>query len=329
MSIIEQATKRLEELRRAGVAVPWAAAGLAESDFLTSADANGDPRLEDGSFATETETESISVVRKAGHPDPSLGAAKKNPQRSEATRSPRRSAHVKLDLDQLGRAGFLVPNQARSKLAEEFRLIKLSLLKNVRGDSPAPIERGNLIMITSALPGEGKTFCAINLAMSLAMEMDTSVLLIDADAVRPTLLNRLGLPPAKGLLDVLTDRNLDLSEVLLRTNIPKLSLLPSGTPSIKSTELLASAAMEQLLAEVATIYTDRVVIFDAPPLLQTTEARVLASRMGQIVIVVEASRTMHSEVSQAIAAVEHCPIVMSVLNKCRVPAARSGFGYDL
>ncbi len=133
----------------------------------------------------------------------------------------------------------------------------------------------------------------------------------------------------KGLLDVLTDRDLDLSEVLLRTNVPKLSLLPAGTPSVKSTELLASAAMEHLLAEVATMYPDRIVIFDAPPLLLTTEARVLASRMGQVVIVVEASRTMHSEVSRAIAAVENCPIVMSVLNKCRAPAARHGDGYYL
>jgi protein-tyrosine kinase len=294
MNIIEQATKRLEELRRAGVAVPWAAAGVADGDFRTPA---------------------------------SKARAQGQTQRAEAKRARRKSAHVKLDLDRLGRAGFLVPDQARSALADEFRVIKRPLLKNARGESAAPVARGNLIMITSALPGEGKSFCAINLAMSLAMEMETSVLLVDADVVRPALLDRLGLPAAKGLLDVLTDRDLDLSDVLLRTNVPKLSLLPAGTPSTRSTELLASTAMEQLLIEVATMYPDRVVIFDAPPLLVTTEASVLASRMGQVVLVVEASRTLHGEVSQAMTAIEQCPVVMSVLNKSRMAASPGGYGY--
>ena len=122
------------------------------------------------------------------------------------------------------------------------------------------------------------------------MELDNTVLLVDADVARPSLLNVLGLPPTKGLMDVLVNQATDLSEVLLRTSVQKLSILPAGTPHPKATELLASDAMTQLLEEMATRYADRILIFDSPPLLVTTESRVLATHMGQIVVVVEAER---------------------------------------
>jgi receptor protein-tyrosine kinase len=127
----------------------------------------------------------------------------------------------------------------------------------------------------------------------------------------------LGLQPRRGLLDVLTNPQLDFSEVLLRTNIPKLSLLPAGTCSVHSTELLASDAMDRLLGELASRYSDRVVIFDTTPLLLTSEAKVLASRMGQVVVVVEESGTPYQALQEAFAAVDHCPVVMSILNKDR------------
>jgi receptor protein-tyrosine kinase len=181
-------------------------------------------------------------------------------------------------------------------------------------------------MVTSALPGEGKTFCAINLAMSLSIEVDTSVLLVDADVVRPDVLSQLGVTAEKGLLDLLSDPGLDVGDVLLKTNVPKLSLLAAGTHHDRSTELLASAAMERLLAELSSRYPDRVIIFDAPPLLVTNEAKVLASRMGQVVLVVEAESTSRSAVEQAMATLTQCPIVMSVLNKGRGPIQGHGYG---
>ena len=227
----------------------------------------------------------------------------------------------------MGRAGLLVPGAPRSKQEDEFRIIKRPLLENAQGTSAAPVQRGNLIMVSSALPGEGKTFCATNLAISMAMELDHSVLLVEADVLRPTVLERLGLPASKGLMDVLTNPDLDLADVLLKTNIPKLTLLPAGTASSRSTELLASAAMDKLLDELANNYSDRIIIFDTPPLLPTTESRVLATKMGQVVMVVEAGQTALDTVRQAFATVENCPVVMSMLNKYRGPKGASAYGY--
>ena len=315
MSIIEQATRRLEQLNGAGVSVPWAAAGLAESDVQARVESKSqhpakDPtpaaamrrRDEDLVSAGETPPKPLHTLDRAGSP-----------------------VAVTLDLERLERSGHLVPTQARSALAEEFRHIKRPLLKNARSKESAA-NRLSLIMVTSALPGEGKTFCAINLAMSMAVEIDTSVLLVDADVVRPEVPQRLGIQAEKGLLDVLTDPDIDLADVVLKTNVPKLSILPAGTRNNMSTELLASEAMEALLVSLATRYPDRIVIFDAPPLLVTNEAKVLASRIGQVVLVVEASSTPRSAVAQALAAVEQCPIVMSVLNKAHEPASL-GYGY--
>jgi receptor protein-tyrosine kinase len=235
---------------------------------------------------------------------------------------------VEIDLEQLERSGYLVPARARSDLAEEFRHIKRPLLRNVFEPGADTVARASLIMVTSALPGEGKTFTSINLAMSIAMEIDTSVLLVDADVVRPSIPKRLGFEAkGRGLLDVLQDPTIDLSDVMLRTNVPKLSVLPAGMPNTRSTELLASASMERLLVDLANKYPDRVMIFDAPPLLLTTEARVLASRVGQVVVVVEAARTTRKNAAQAFAAVENCPHVVSVLNRCHDPSELRSYGY--
>ena len=223
----------------------------------------------------------------------------------------------------------VTPDRPRSAIAEEYRVIKRPLLRNATAVGPAQIDDGNLIMVSSALPSEGKTFCAINLAISMAMELDYTVLLVDADVSRPSVLNQLGLPPERGLMDALAGDVTDLSDVLLRTNIEKLTLLPAGMPHARATELLASEAMTQLLEQMSNRYPDRIIIFDSPPLLVTTESRVLATHMGQIVMVVEAERTTHSTVRQALATIENCPVKLMVLNKSRErgPGSYYGYGY--
>ena len=160
--------------------------------------------------------------------------------------------------------------------------------------------------------------------MSMAAEIDRSVLLVDADVVQPNLLRRLGVPPMPGLLDLLADPTLELSQVVAATNVPKLSILSAGTPNAMSTELLASEAMERLLASMAEDHPDRVVIFDAPPLLLTSEAQVLASRVGQVVMVVEAGRTPRQALAQAFAQLEACPVVMPLLNKAAALGVAAG-----
>ena len=234
---------------------------------------------------------------------------------------------VTLDLSRLREAGLVDPRSSKSnRTTEQFRRIKRPLLLHVRGEGATVVDNANMIMVTSALPGEGKTFTSINLAMSIAMEMDKTVLLIDADVAKPDVTSRLGVDAEKGLIDVLLDDGLTLPDVLLRTDIPKLTLLPSGNRHVHSTELLASERMRQLTLELSSRYPDRIIIIDSPPLLLTSEARVLAGLVGQVVLVAEESRTPQHAVKEAIDMLDENEIVGIVLNKGTHRKDGDGYG---
>jgi exopolysaccharide/PEP-CTERM locus tyrosine autokinase len=234
---------------------------------------------------------------------------------------------VDLDLVRMREAGMVTAASGRTNLLEDFRVIKRPLLKQAFSENTSG-RPNNLIMITSSLPGEGKTYCAINLAMSIAMELDHTVLLVDADVARPSVLRTLGLPAQRGLMDILVDDKLDLSDVMLRTNVDTLSILPAGTSTPRATELLASSTMSTLVNEIAHRYPDRIIIFDSPPLLLTSEARVLASHMGQIVMVVEAQGTTQHAVQESLRQLEGCSNVNLIYNKARdIPGIEETYDY--
>jgi protein-tyrosine kinase len=237
------------------------------------------------------------------------------------------SKRVELNLSKLQLEGMITPDGERSSVAEEFRAIKRSLIMNALGGTGDSSRPGNLIMVTSALPGEGKTFCSINLAISIAMELDHTVLLVDADVARPSVLKRLGLTADAGLLDVLLDSKLDIGDVMLKTNVETLSILPSGNRHRHSTELLASQSMNKLLIEIANRYKDRIVIFDSPPLLVTTESRALATQMGQIVLVVEGEKTTQSSLKNALRQIETCSNISLIYNKAKALRGVESYGY--
>lgn len=233
-----------------------------------------------------------------------------------------------INLARLHRMGVVSPDAEKSQIAEEFRIIKRPLIANAFGQGAARVKNGNLIMITSSLPGEGKSFCAINLAISMAMEMDRTVLLIDADVAKPRIPEYLGIHADKGLLDVLQDKDLKLSDVLIRTDISKLTVLPAGRTYKRATELLASAAMTRLIEDIGNRYPDRIILFDSPPLLATSESSVLATHMGQIVMVVEAERTSQEAVREALSHIQSCEVVGMLLNKTTpTPGADYYYGY--
>lgn len=233
---------------------------------------------------------------------------------------------ININLDRLRSLNIITPHGNYSSTADEFRMIKRPLLNKALDQNTT---HGNLIMITSSLPGEGKTFCAINLAMSISMEMEKTVLLVDADVAKPSLMKSLGLSnDKKGLLDLLRDNTLSVSDVLMKTNIANLTLLSAGQYVPHATELLASDAMTKLLKELAQRYHDRIILFDSPPLLVTTESSVLATHMGQIVVVVEAERTPQSALQNALALIEFCNLTGVVLNKSQhMPIHDYGYGY--
>ncbi len=249
------------------------------------------------------------------------------PATNETPAAPRVIKRVDINLDRLAANNMVTSDGGRNPVAEEFRTIKRPLIDNAFSQDGRPVNRNNLIMVTSALPGEGKTFSAINLAISIAMELDHTVLLVDADVARPSVLRTLGLKSEAGLMDLLLDANLDMADVLLKTNIDTLTILPAGKSHRHATELLASQTMSSLLDEIASRYPDRIVIFDSPPLLLTSEARVLASQMGQIVVVVEAETTTIHAVKSALRQLETCSNVNLVYNKARDFPGQENYGY--
>lgn len=304
MSVVERAAKLLQEIRKATV-----------EPFVPGGSTEGTNRISNVTFAATQD----------GKPYPSEGLVTPDSRIPRLAKQRARSTQIEIDVERLGRLGMVTPLDQKSRVAEEYRAIKRPLLRNVAGKGAAPIADANLIMITSALPGEGKSTTSVNLAISIAMELDHRVLLVDADVSKPSIPAILGIPAERGLLDLLIDDTLDVSDVLLRTNVDKLSLLPSGAGQLQATELLSSAAMSRLLKEMSGRYSDRIIVFDSPPLLSSNEARALATLMGQIVVVVGAESTTHAALKQALAAIETCPIKLLMLNKSRVSAG-TGYG---
>lgn len=243
------------------------------------------------------------------------GNADKKPQYSDL--------QLKFNLETLSAAGIVAPNEHAPYLSDEFRRIKRPLLNNAFGSSSELVENGNVIMITSSLPGEGKSFSSVNLALSIALEKDFTVLLLDADLAMRKITRMFGLENRPGLTDKLENSDLDLAELLIKTDFPGLSVIPSGKKTTMATELLASNVMKELIQEVSNRYSNRIIIFDSPPLLATPESSVLAEQMGQIVIVVEANKTPQSAVLDSISLLNKEKAISLILNK-----TSKGFGYE-
>jgi exopolysaccharide/PEP-CTERM locus tyrosine autokinase len=233
---------------------------------------------------------------------------------------------VQFDDKALRDVGLLAPESDASALAAEYRNIKRPLVAHAFGKRATKIPDGHLVMVTSAMPGEGKTFTCINLSLSLAQERDVSVLLVDADLAKPHITSLFGLQDEPGLLDVLDGSVDGLNSVILDTSIPGLKLLPAGRPRDNATELLASQRMEQVVRELGQGQDHRLVLFDSPPLLLTSEARVLASLVGQIAVVVKAEFTPHRAVLEAIATLPDEKAANLILNQAKAGSTGSYYG---
>lgn len=234
---------------------------------------------------------------------------------------------LNVDRDALREAGLMAPDVDEQLLGNQYRDIKRPLIAQAFGKRAMRVERGNLIMVGSALSGEGKTFTSINLALSMARERDYAVLLVDADVAKPQISEMFDAHDEPGLLDVLEDANIPVESVILPTDIERLSVLPAGKPRQNATELLSSAVMERLMGELGLLSEEQLVIFDTPPLLQTSESKVLASLAGQIVLVVLAEETSHDAVSAALESVDADKAVNLVLNQVRGGFGEHQYGY--
>lgn len=224
---------------------------------------------------------------------------------------------AEIDWKRLAEMGFVSPGDSNTQTVEEYRNIKRPIVSNAFGKGSEGITRPNLILITSSLPGEGKTFTAINLALSIANERDKKVLLIDADVARPSVSRVLGVKSSPGLIDYLEGAELGFSDIVINTDIPGLRVIPAGKLHKHSTELLSSNKMASFVEELSNRYPDRLVIFDSPPLLAATQGEVLAKLVGQVVLVIEAEKTMQSVVLESVEKLSSCDVVLAIFNKTK------------
>lgn len=255
-----------------------------------------------------------------GATGPSLSLAESR-KRLKQTRGP-----LQIDLPRLREVGLLPPEDMERQLANEYRRVKRPLLDNAFGRNASSVQDGNLVMISSALPGAGKTFTSMNLALSMSLERDRTVLLVDADVAKPHITHELGMAERPGLIDLLMDDGIDLGDVLVGTSVNGLVFLPAGASHPEATELLASEKMDRMIHEIANRYPDRIIIFDSPPLLMTSESQVLAGHMGQLVVVVQAGVTQQQLLTQALDTLDLSRPVYLVLNKSRSSGADTYYG---
>ena len=282
--LIQRAAERLRAAQRAAVGVlPAAPAAVAEPDAAPQVLAP-------------------PIVPPRPLPEPS-------PEEAEAQRTRR---EAKIDRQRLAKSGITFAVTERSRIAEEFRIILRQILAKAETIETGP---SRLIMVTSARPREGKTFTAINLALAIASQRDFRVLVMDCDVERQSLTSILGIDADEGLFDVLEKESLDMRDILLRTDIPNLTVLPAGRRRPGVPELMSSRRMRDVLSEMAHRYADRYIIVDAPPCLATSDPSILASMVGQIVFVVEANRTQEPEIDESLRLISTCPHISLILNK--------------
>lgn len=221
----------------------------------------------------------------------------------------------RVDRHRVRDAGLIVPEAGITGQMEEFRIIKRQLLVQAdnlrRAGGGAAAQR---VLVTSALPGEGKSFCAANLALSIAAEKDCDVLLVDFDSAKNTVLSSLGLPNGPGLIDAIADPTLDIRSCVISTDVAGLSVLPGGRATSHDNEYMASARASEVLDQLTEGNPRRIVVLDSPPTLAASLPVELAKLVGQTVVVVAADSTNQSAIEDAVSLLSGCPNLQLLLN---------------
>jgi exopolysaccharide/PEP-CTERM locus tyrosine autokinase len=238
---------------------------------------------------------------------------------------------LQISLETLQEFGLQPRDESLEQVSAEFRRIKRPVLHTAFGDGSVGVENANVIMMASALPKTGKTFCSFTLAISIARERDFGAVLVDADVLKPNISRVLGLENHMGLIDYLLDSSMDVDDVLVPTNFEDIVVVPAGQRHEDATELLASRRMEQFVKSISARFRSRAIIVDTPPLLLTNEAHVLAEHMGQIALVIEAGNSSQESVLEALGSLNRSKPINAILNKARGAMAggynQYGYGY--
>lgn len=220
---------------------------------------------------------------------------------------------IEFSVEAMAEAGLY--SKGNSQLADEYRMIKQPVLRKAIEQNEAGNSRGNLVMVASALGGEGKTFTSVNLSLSLASEKDWKVLLVDVDCRNPQLSRLLGVEKEPGIMDYLKDPELDIESLIMPTSVDGLSVLPLGNVDEHAAEHLASARMDELCEHFSSAGRNYIVVFDSSPLLLTAESPILSTQIGQVALVVMANATPRQAVLEAIEKLDSDRAIGLILNK--------------
>jgi exopolysaccharide/PEP-CTERM locus tyrosine autokinase len=257
----------------------------------------------------------VSTVESQRRMPPSTTVAAAHVQLPPAGRLPgQANPVVTLDIEALRRSGLLPPAEGAAQIQDQFRRLKWPLLRAAWGKDVAPVSLGNVIAVVSAVPAEGKTFVTTNLALSLAQEHDCAAVVVDADVRKRGVTKLLGLTGRPGLIDIGTSTAFSLDDVVVRTSIPGLAVLPAGTPREDVPEIFGSHRVEQVIAEMSARWPQCIWLFDSAPLLATPEAQLLARNVGQVLMVVRADYTPAPAVNEAISLLDRRKAISCVLN---------------
>jgi len=247
-------------------------------------------------------------------------------EKTEAAR-PAQRTHISISREHLAQQNLIIPDGPVTGLSEEFRIVKRQLLLAARGGKGIDVvANGERILVCSANPDEGKTYCATNLALSMASEKDNRVLLIDADFAKPSVLTRLGIDSHPGFMDALADSSCDVESLVLTTDIDGLSVLPAGSRTNQDTEYLAASRTADIIDQLTRNDPSRIIIFDSPPALAASPASVLALHVGQILMVVHADVTTDSALRDALNLLSGCEHVQLLLNRTKFSPTGRKFG---
>ncbi len=233
-----------------------------------------------------------------------------------------------IDRKRLREQGMIVPEGSVTGLLEEFRIVKRQVLLMAAQlrEADGEAQKAQRVLVCSPLPNEGKTYCSVNLALSMAAEKDSEVLLVDADFAKPSVLSTLGLPGGPGLMDALVDASLDVADLVLGTDVPGLWVLPAGNATNSDSEYLNSARTAEVLARLTQGAPNRMVIFDSPPALAASPAAELAQYVGQAMVVVRADSTSQGALEDAISLLAACPNIQLLLNAANFSPSGRRFG---
>lgn len=263
----------------------------------------------------ETETALVAPVAPAAAPEPTMAPAVFSSNRLE------------IDREHLRDSGLIVPEGSVTALLEEFRIVKRQLLVQAaelrRQKAGSKAQR---VLISSPHPGEGKTYCAVNLALSIAAEKESDVLLVDADFAKPSILSSLGLPGGPGLMDALMDESADVADFVIATDIPGLWVLPAGDTSTSDSEYISSSRTGKILDRLTEGAPNRMVIFDSPPALAASPAAELAKLVGQVLVIVRADSTGQGALEDAVSLLSACPNIQLLLNAAQFSPSGRSFG---